>query len=75
MAQHRIFAMPFARVCPLYVQKAERKGRTQAATEIVLSFVKHFSRYAEGVSYLSPGSPSAAHPGRAPRVVFITPTG
>ena len=28
MAEHRIFAMPFAKVYPLYVQKAERKGRT-----------------------------------------------
>lgn len=27
MPAHRIFAMPFAKVYPLYVQKAERKNR------------------------------------------------
>jgi hypothetical protein len=31
MSTHRIFAMPFAKVYPLYVQKADRKGRTQEA--------------------------------------------
>lgn len=29
MAGHRIFNMAFSSVYPLYVQKAERKGRTQ----------------------------------------------
>jgi hypothetical protein len=29
MTAHRIFAMPFAKVYPLYVQKAERKQRTK----------------------------------------------
>jgi hypothetical protein len=29
MPQHRIFTMAFAKVYPLYVQKAERKGRTK----------------------------------------------
>jgi hypothetical protein len=29
MAQHKIFKMPFAKVYPLYVQKAERKQRTK----------------------------------------------
>jgi len=27
MAEHRVFKMPFASVFPLYVQKAEKKGR------------------------------------------------
>lgn len=30
---HDIFAMPFAKVYPLYVQKAEKKGRTQAEVD------------------------------------------
>ena len=30
MAKHRIYTMSFARVYPLYVAKAERKGRTKA---------------------------------------------
>lgn len=29
MDKHRIFKMAFAKVYPLYVQKAQRKGRTQ----------------------------------------------
>lgn len=29
MSAHRIFAMPFAKVYPMYVQKAVGKGRTQ----------------------------------------------
>ena len=29
MARHRIFATAFASVYPMYVKKAERKGRTQ----------------------------------------------
>ena len=33
MAEHRIFAMPFAKVYPLYVQKAERKDRTKEEVE------------------------------------------
>jgi|GEM_PF-6754641 len=30
MADHRIFSTPFSKVYPMYVQKAERKGRTPA---------------------------------------------
>jgi len=29
MPEHRIFSMAFGKVYPMYVQKAERKGRTQ----------------------------------------------
>ena len=29
MANERVYKMAFSRVYPLYVQKAERKGRTQ----------------------------------------------
>ena len=29
MSKHRIFKMPFAKVYPMYVQKAERKNRTK----------------------------------------------
>jgi hypothetical protein len=35
--QQRLFAMQFAKVYPLYVQKAERKGRTrQEVDEVIL---------------------------------------
>ena len=36
MAGHNIFAMPFAKVYPLLVQKAERKGRTKAEVDEVI---------------------------------------
>jgi hypothetical protein len=34
-----IFTMPFAKVYPLYVQKAERKGRTQAEVDRVIAWL------------------------------------
>ncbi|NML42243.1 DUF2200 domain-containing protein [Ramlibacter sp. G-1-2-2] len=39
MAVHRIFAMAFAKVYPLYVQKAERKGRTQEEVDRVICWL------------------------------------
>lgn len=39
MAEHRIFAMPFAKVYPLYVQKAERKGRTREEVDEVIGWL------------------------------------
>jgi hypothetical protein len=39
MAEHRIFTMPFAKVYPLYVQKAERKNRTQAEVDQVICWL------------------------------------
>ena len=33
---HRIYAMPFAKVYPAYVAKAERKGRTKAEVDEVI---------------------------------------
>jgi hypothetical protein len=36
MTGHRIFITSFASVYPLYVQKAERKGRTQAEVDQVI---------------------------------------
>jgi hypothetical protein len=39
MSNHRIFAMPFAKVYPLYVQKAERKNRTQEEVDQVICWL------------------------------------
>ncbi len=39
MTQHRIFKMPFAKVYPLYVQKAERKNRTQAEVDDIIRWL------------------------------------
>jgi hypothetical protein len=39
MAAHRIFTMPFASVYPAYVNKAERKGRTQAEVDHIITWL------------------------------------
>lgn len=36
---HRIYATPFASVYALYVQKAERKGRTQAEVDQIIGWL------------------------------------
>ena len=36
---HRIYAMSFASVYPLYVQKAERKGRTRAEVDEIIRWL------------------------------------
>ena len=44
MAEHRIFAMPFATVYPLYVQKAERKDRTKEEVDQVICWLTGYDR-------------------------------
>lgn len=39
MAEHRIFATPFAKVYPLYVQKAERKNRTKKEVDQIICWL------------------------------------
>jgi hypothetical protein len=41
---HRIFTTSFASVYPLYVAKAERKGRTQAEVDEVVEWLTGFDR-------------------------------
>lgn len=36
---HRIFTTPFAQVYPMYVQKAERKGRTKDEVDAVIAWL------------------------------------
>lgn len=43
MTQHRIFKMPFAKVYPMYVQKAERKNRTQAEVDDIICWLTGYS--------------------------------
>lgn len=43
MEMHRIFAMPFAKVYPHYVTKAEKKGRTKAEVDQVLCWMLGYS--------------------------------
>lgn len=44
MSQHRIFTMPFSRVYPLYVQKAERKGRTRAEVDTIICWLTGYDQ-------------------------------
>lgn len=39
MSKHRIFTMSFASVYPLYVKKAERKGRTQQEVDQIICWL------------------------------------
>ncbi len=39
MANERIFKTPFSAVYPLYVQKAERKGRTKSEVDTVICWL------------------------------------
>ena len=44
MPGHRIFATSFASVYPLYVQKAERKGRTKAEVDEVIRWLTGYDQ-------------------------------
>ncbi|HCS37019.1 MAG TPA: DUF2200 domain-containing protein, partial [Sphaerochaeta sp.] len=39
MASHRIFTMSFASVYPLYIAKAEKKGRTKAEVDEIIHWL------------------------------------
>lgn len=43
MDKHRIFAMPFATVYPLYVNKAEAKGRKKADVDQVICWLTGYT--------------------------------
>ena len=43
MTRHRIFTTAFAKVYPLYVQKAERKGRTREEVDQVIRWLTGYS--------------------------------
>ena len=47
MAGHPVFSMSFAKVYPLLVQKAERKGRTQAEVNEIICWLTGYD--AEGL--------------------------
>lgn len=42
--KHRIYTMSFARVYPEYVAKAERKGRTKAEVDEIISWLTGYSQ-------------------------------
>ncbi|ATQ66495.1 MULTISPECIES: DUF2200 domain-containing protein [Methylosinus] len=43
MAKHRIYTTSFASVYPLYVAKAEKKGRTKAEVDQIISWLTGYS--------------------------------
>ena len=44
MPKHHIFAMPFARVYPLYVQKAQRKDRTKEEVDQIICWLTGYDQ-------------------------------
>jgi len=41
--RHRIFAMPFAKVYPLYVAKVKRKGRTKQEVDQIIAWMTGYT--------------------------------
>ncbi len=67
MPKHRIFAMSFASVYPLYVQKAERKARTKAEVDRIICWLTGYSE--KGLQQqLQQGSDLETFFGRAPAI-------
>jgi hypothetical protein len=46
MAKHRIYSMSVASVYPLYVAKAEKKGRTKAEVDEIIRWLTGYSQQA-----------------------------
>jgi hypothetical protein len=44
MAEHRVFSSPFSAVYPLYIQKAQRKGRTQEEVDRILCWLTGYDQ-------------------------------
>ncbi len=44
MPKHQIYALKFANIYPLYVQKAERKNRTQAEVDQIISWLTGYDQ-------------------------------
>src|SRR5688572_32731187 len=44
MAKHRIFTTAFAKVYPLYIQKAERKNRTKNEVDQIIRWLTGYSQ-------------------------------
>lgn len=44
MTKHRIFTMEFAKVYPLYVQKAERKGRSKDEVDQIIYWLTGYEQ-------------------------------
>lgn len=47
MSKHKLYTMSFARVYPLYISKAERKGRTKSEVDEIIQWLTGYSQ--EGI--------------------------
>lgn len=65
--KHRIFGTSFGSVYPLYVKKAERKGRTQAEVDEVITWLTGYSAE-ELERVVADGTDFEAFFARAPRM-------
>ena len=44
MSKHKIYAMSFAKIYPLYVAKAERKGRTKGEVDEIVQWLTGYDQ-------------------------------
>lgn len=44
MTKHRVYTMSFASIYPLYVAKAERKGRTRAEVDTIIRWLTGYNQ-------------------------------
>jgi hypothetical protein len=66
MAKHRIYSTQFASIYPLYVAKAERKGRTKAEVDQIITWLTGY-REAELARHLVGGTDVETFLAKAPR--------
>lgn len=67
MSNHPIFAMTFARVYPLYVQKAERKNRTKEEVDQIICWLTGYTQ-AELQQQIEQGNDLATFFAQAPAI-------
>lgn len=74
MSEHRIFSMEFSSVYLLYLQKAERKGRTQVEVDQIICWLTGYSA-AQLQQHLEQGSDFKTFfnlaPAMNPKIAFI----
>jgi len=63
----RIFAMPFSRVYPLYIQKAEKKGRTKKEVDEIIFWLTGYDEQSLQ-QYLENGTSLEAFFNEAPQI-------
>lgn len=67
MAKHRIYTTSFASVYPLYIAKAERKGRTKADVDRIITWLTGY-RQAQLLAHLRDGTDFETFLAGAPRL-------